>query len=250
MKKLNVLLTIVILLAIPSVNIFASSVTPWLNLETGGFISGYNDVRIPSDTGTYFSLSDDLSTQSWYYFRLTAGIDIKKHSLFILYAPLLVESMGTIDKDITFYGETFTSGSNLTGLYKFNSYRLTYAYKFIGIPEFELYAGLTAKVRDAYISLDDGTTTAKRTNLGFVPLIHLSAEWLFAPRFSLLLNGEGLAAPQGRAEDFQLSLVYSPIENLSVRAGYRLLEGGSDGGGLVYSFSMFHYFGIGAEYRF
>jgi hypothetical protein len=250
MKKITSLVLFLILTAILGAKTFALSVTPWINVETGGFITQYNNVKIPSDTGTQFSLCDDLSTDSWYYYRINAGLDYKRHSLSFLYAPLLVESSGTIDEDITFYGKTFSAGSEITGLYKFNSYRVTYAYRFIETTQFNVSAGITGKIRDAYISLDDGTTTAKRVNLGFVPLIHLSAEWFFAPQFSLLLKGDGLVVPQGRAEDFQLAFVYSPIDNLAIRAGYRILEGGSDGGGSVYSFSMFHYFGLGIEYRF
>ncbi|OJF75752.1 MAG: hypothetical protein BKP49_09790 [Treponema sp. CETP13] len=250
MNKIKGFILFVIFVTSSSYSLFAISVTPWINVEAGGFITQYNNVKIPSETGTLFSLCDDLSTQDWSYYRLNAGIDLNRHSISVLYAPLLVKSTGTIDKDITFYGETFTEGSSVTGLYKFNSYRLTYAYKIIDKPKFNLAAGISAKIRDAYISLDDGTTSAKRSDFAVLPLIHLSTEWLFATHFSLLLKGDGLVAPQGRAEDFQLALVYTPIDNMSIRAGYRILEGGSDGGGSVYSFSMFHYFGLGIEYRF
>jgi hypothetical protein len=145
---------------------------------------------------------------------------------------------------------TFGAGTPLTGTYKFNSYRLTYAYTFLDRTRFELAAGLTGKIRDAYIALDDGITESKRTDLGFVPLIDLSAQWMFAPQFSLLLKGDGMAAPQGRAEDFLLALIYLPRHDLDLRIGYRLLEGGSDGGGSVYTFSMFHYLGAGVQWRF
>ena len=33
-----------------------------LDIEGGGVLSGYNDVRIPGSTGTLFSLVDDLET--------------------------------------------------------------------------------------------------------------------------------------------------------------------------------------------
>lgn len=249
MKKLSGLLLFVILATIFSTKIFAISVTPWFDFETGGFITQYNDIQIPSDTGTRFSLCDDLDTESWYYYRLSGGVDLGRHSISVLYAPLLVESTGTIDSDITFYKETFTAGSDITGLYKFNSYRLTYAYEFIDKPKLNFSVGISAKIRDAYISLDDGPTIAKRENFAILPLIHLSARWLFAPKFSVTLKGDGLVVPQGRAEDFQLAFVYTPIEKMDIRAGYRILEGGSDGGGSVYAFSMFHYFSIGVEYR-
>lgn len=223
----------------------------WLDAESGAAFTGYNDVQIPSDTGTLFSLADDLEAAPVWYYRLRAGAELGRHGLSLLYAPLIVESTGTFDQVVDFYdGSSFVAGDEITGTYKFNSYRLTYSYTFLDSAAFRLAAGLTGKIRDAYIALDDGSQEAKRTDLGFVPLIHLSMRWNFAPVFSLLLEGDGLAAPQGRAEDFQLALLYRPDQRSEFRIGYRLLEGGSDGGGKVYTFSMFHYLSAGALYRF
>jgi hypothetical protein len=226
----------------------------WVDGETGGVFTGYNDVQIPSDSeddpGTRFSLAEDLEPSPVWFYRLQAGVDIGRHSIFGLYAPFTVESTGKADKDISFKKKTFPEGSDLTGTFKFNSYRLSYTYSFFRRPEIELAAGLTGKVRDAYIKLENDERSAARTNLGFVPLIHLYARWHFAPPFSLLLDGDGLAAPQGRAEDFLLALDYSLDEKTDIRLGYRLLEGGSDGAGGVYTFSMFHYASLGIRRRF
>ena len=41
----------------------ASAQDRWrVDFENGAAISGYNDVRIPGDTGTMFSLTDDLAS--------------------------------------------------------------------------------------------------------------------------------------------------------------------------------------------
>ncbi|MFO7849426.1 MAG: hypothetical protein R6V67_05665, partial [Spirochaetia bacterium] len=195
-----------------------------LDIETGAAFTGYNDVEIPADGGTKFSLADDLSADPVWFYRLRAGADYRNHSVSLLYAPLTVESTGNYDKAIEFNGETFAAGTDLTGTFKFNSYRFTYAYRFVNNPSFVFAAGLTGKVRDAYISLEndnDPDNEAKRENLGVVPLIHLSARWNFAPPFSLLLEGDGLAVPQGRAEDFLLALLYSLDEKTDLRIGYR-----------------------------
>ncbi len=250
MKMKKTILAIAILIVGFGVSVQLSAESPrfWVDIETGAAFTGYNDVRIPSDTGTKFSLADDLTPDTIWYYRLQAGVDYRRHSLFGLYAPLKVESTGKADGAIVFRDTSFPDGTDLTGTYVFNSYRLTYAYTFFENSRFKTSAGLTGKVRDAYIALDDGSTEEKRENLGFVPLIHLMARWNFAPGFALLLEGDGLAAPQGRAEDFLLALVYSPDPDLELRLGYRLLEGGSDGGGSVYTFSMFHYVGAGLRW--
>ncbi len=245
-------LAVVLCFAVPSALWALPPVSFWIDAESGAAFTGYNNVQIPADTGTRFSLADDLEPDPVWFYRLQAGMDIGRHSAFVLYAPLLVESTGTIDEAVDFYGKLFSAGTELTGSYKFNSYRLTYAYNLVQQPRFLFAAGLTGKIRDAYIQLEDdaGGTSAKRTDLGFVPLIHLKLQWFATPQVSLLLQGDGLAAPQGRAEDFLLAAVYSPRPDLEVRLGYRLLEGGSDGGGSVYTFSLFHYAAAGIRWKF
>jgi hypothetical protein len=250
MRTARFCLSLCIVSAVFTLPAAALPVSFWFDAESGAAFTGYNDVQIPADTGTRFSLADDLSPETIPFLRLQAGIDFGRHSVFGLYAPLTVESSGIPDENIDFYGETFSSTDELTATYVFNSYRITYAYTFIENEKLSLAAGLTGKIRDASIAVSDGTVEAKRSNLGFVPLIHLSAEWFFAPRFSLLLAGDGLAAPQGRAEDFLLAAVYSAAPDLDLRLGYRLLEGGSDGGGSVYTFSMFHYLSAGVRWRY
>ena len=48
-----------VLLAIPP----AGAEDRWrVDFENGAAISGYNDVRIPGDTGTLFSFTDDLAS--------------------------------------------------------------------------------------------------------------------------------------------------------------------------------------------
>ncbi|MBI9100924.1 MAG: hypothetical protein JEY99_00805 [Spirochaetales bacterium] len=249
LKNKTVLIIMLSILMFSGVQLAALPLSFWFDVESGGAITSYNDVQIPADTGTRISLADDLSPEIKFYYRLQTGIDLNKHSLFLLYAPLLVNSTGPLDTDVDFYGETFAAGSPLTASYKFNSYRITYAYTFYKSPALRIAAGLTGKIRDAYISLENGTTKATRSNLGFVPLIHLSAEWFMTPEISILLKGDGLAVPQGRAEDFQLAIAYAPTQNMKLRVGYRLLEGGSDGGGSVYSFSMFHYISAGLQVK-
>lgn len=221
----------------------------WLDLESGAAFTGYNDVQIPADTGTRLSLADDLSPDPVWYYRLRAGADLGRHTLSLLYAPLRVVSSGTAESDIDFYGETFTAGTPLEGTYVFNSYRLTWSYVLVDGARFRFAAGISGKIRDAYIALKSTGAEAKRTDLGFVPLIHLDARWRLGRDLAVELSGDGLAAPQGRAEDFMAALLWNAAPDLQLRLGYRILEGGSDGGGSVYTFSMFHYAVAGVRWR-
>jgi hypothetical protein len=78
------------------------------------------------------------------------------------------------------------------------------------------------------------------SNVGLVPLLNFLVEWRFSSVLGLLAEGDAAAAPQGRAEDVQLALVYQKSDKWSLRLGYRILEGGADND-KVYNFAQFNY---------
>lgn len=221
-----------------------------LDLETGAVFTGYNDVRIPGDSGTFISLKDDLNPDTKLFYRLRASYRIKsRHTLSLLYAPLEVKSSGTVAKDIFFEGVVFPAKTELDGTYKFNSYRLTYRYDIVKKPKLEFGLGFTAKIRDAKISLSSAVAYSEKTNVGFVPIINFRLWWKVNEKFGLLLDGDALAAPQGRAEDILLAATYTLSDHFGIRAGYRILEGGADNDE-VYNFALFHYASVGISYTF
>lgn len=219
-----------------------------VNLETGAVFNGYNDVRIPGDNGTRFSLTDDLESRNEMFFRLKASYVLnKRHTFSILYAPLETKSEGSVPEDVLFEGTTFSANTQLSAKYKFNSYRLTYRYDFVQTRRVEFGMGLTAKIRDAKISLASDQLLSEKANVGFVPIINFRLLWNVDDRLGLLFEGDALAAPQGRAEDVMLAATYKMSDRWNVQAGYRLLEGGADNDE-VYNFSSFHYLSLGFSY--
>jgi hypothetical protein len=222
----------------------------FIELENGLALSGYNDVRIPGETGTLFSLSDDLQTESSYFFRVRLGYQLKsRHTFSIFAAPLTLNASGEVAKEITFFEETFLPNTPLTGSYTFNSYRLTYRYDFLRRDKWRVGIGLTAKIRDAAIEIEGGGKSSKKTNAGFVPLINFRVLWQFHKEWGLLLEGDAAWSPQGRAEDVLLALQYGLSERLKLKAGYRILEGGADVEE-VYNFALIHFFSAGLTYTF
>lgn len=223
-----------------------------IDLESGLVFTGYNDVRIPGDQGTLFSLKDDLvpSPTAQLFYRIRLNYTIKsRHTLSLLYAPLETKSEGSVTNDILFEGVVFPANTPLTSSYKFNSYRLTYRYEIVQKPRFEFGLGLTAKIRDAKIAISSAALASEKTNVGFVPIINFRLLWKIDDKLGLLLDGDALAAPQGRAEDVLLAATYNVSDNLKIRAGYRILEGGADNDE-VYNFSLFHYASVGLSYTF
>lgn len=227
------------------------SAEAFVDVEGGVAFTGYNDVQIPSSSGSRISLKNDTGSFSAPAFRIRAGYTLfNRHTFMLLAAPLTVRGSAVIDHDLTYQGITFTAGSRVDSVYRFDSYRITYRYSFVNSPPLELAAGITGKVRSADISLMSAGGYAIRTDLGVVPLINFMANWRMTDRFGLLLDGDALVTPFGRAEDALLAVQYRYSDNAELRLGYRVLEGGSDGGGNVYTFALFNYVTAGVTVRF
>jgi hypothetical protein len=220
-----------------------------LDLEIGAVISGYNDVRIPGNTGTLFSLCEDLETDPAIFGRLRLGCEFGgRHAIFLLIAPLRLRAEGTLNRSVDFEGVLFPSGTFAEGFYRFDSYRLTYRYDFHRSATLRAGAGLTAKIRDAEIRLKGEGREAKKVNTGFVPLLNFQLAWCWSRNLALIFSGDALAAPQGRAEDVSLALAYQISSKVQLKGGYRLLEGGANNDE-VYSFALLHYILVGAGIR-
>lgn len=219
-------------------------------VETGVVFSGRNDTRIPGDQGTTLSLSDDLSTDPTPVFRIRGGVRFgKRHLLSALYSPLRLTARGSVSRDVLFQDATYPAGSPMLAIYRFDSYRATYRYSFLLSDEWEIAAGVTAKIRSAETSLY-GAEAQRKTNVGFVPLANLHLEWRpGGGDFGLVLDADALAAPQGRAEDILLAATWRVRDAVELRAGYRMLEGGADNDE-VYSFAWLHYIVVGARLEF
>ena len=125
------------------------------DFENGAAISGYNDVRIPGDTGTAFSFTDDLTSDTAYFWRVRGDLRMaRNHVLSALIAPLRVDAAGAFDHPVSFAGTTFAPGVPVKGLYVFNSYRLTYRWEPVQNEQWRFGVGLTAKIRDAVTRLE------------------------------------------------------------------------------------------------
>lgn len=219
-------------------------------IESGAALSGYNNIRIPNNTGTLISFSEELETEPAWFVRgrLTYNFN-STHSLSLLIAPLTLHASGLIDREVIFEGESFAPNVLLNGVYRFNSYRLSYKYQWPVRENVHIGLGVTAKIRDAAISVADADKISKKTNVGFVPLIRFGLVWQFVEPLALVLDGDALAAPQGRAEDIALAVAVDMNRNLVAKVGYRVLEGGSDVDE-VYSFTWVNYVFAGVSVQF
>ncbi len=212
-----------------------------VELESGWLWIGRADVRIPGDEGTRFSFSNDLNADSTAYVRGRFEWRLApRHGLVLTLAPLEATASGTLTEETRFADTTFPAGSAVDATYRFNNYRLTYRYRLHDTEEWTVELGGTLFVRDARITLDSDDLRDSDDDLGLVPLVNFGVAWRPLARWAFGVDGDALAAPQGRAFDARISAEYAWTDQWYTGLGYRILEGGADNDD-VYTFALFHH---------
>lgn len=218
------------------------------DVESGAIFGGpYNRIKIFTETGTEFNaFGEQFRVQPNIFVRLRAGYTIAdRHTIIGLVAPLTIFSYTDgYSQDIQYQGTNFDASLPLEVRYVFNSYRLTYRYHIVEKEKITFALGATAKIRQASVRLKNDQVSSINTNLGFVPIINLYLNWRPIEKLGIILEGDGLAVPQGRAEDFFIGAAYYATDNLAIKAGYRLLEGGGSNPESIV-FTYIHYASVG-----
>jgi len=155
-----------------------------------------------------------------------------------------VKYHGAFAQDVNFNGINFRADQPLEVFYKFNSYRLTYRYDFVANARWRVGAGFTGKIRDADVRFKNESNDTHFDNVGFVPLVNFYAAYKPSYHWSVILEGDALAAKQGRAEDVFLGAAYQINPKFGIKAGYRVVEGGADSDE-VYNFNWINYASVG-----
>lgn len=244
---MRILLATFVILCVGSVS---ANDDPWsINVETGAVWQNRNDVRIPGDTGTRFSIADIASEGPHQFYRLEYLLNLdEKRQLRFLLAPLRFSESAVPDKDIFYMDETFGAGQKTRFTYQFNSYRVSYRFLYKDSPAWRLWLGGTVKIRDAEIVVQQGDLKAKDANVGFVPLVNLYSEYQVNRQWRFIVDFDGLVGPQGRAIDLGLKFHRDLDQHWYLGAGYRTLEGGVDND-KVYNFAWLNYALVSIGYR-
>lgn len=218
-----------------------------VRVEVAGATTGYNYFRIPNENAnTRF----DLATGTWVpIYRIYATVPIFENwALRFLFAPLELSYPYRSSSVSVFNNTSFSANTSLTAGYKFNSYRASILRYFDPSPEFSWHVGFTAKIRDAYITVSDGSTLLRKDDLGFVPLLNLGLDWMFLKHLTLSLDLDGLAGGPGRAFDGKADVQWSVAPTFDLGLGYRFVEGGASITA-VQNFALFHAVFVSGSYR-
>jgi hypothetical protein len=187
-----------------------------------------NDVRIPPDSGTEFSVVDLIGRDPTPSARVEVVVEAtERQQLRFVYAPLRFEDRGILPRPVAFAGRQFPPGLT-EAAYRFSSYRGTWRYRVYQGSTWTWRIGATGFVRDARVALAQSGVVAEDTDVGFVPLGHISGDARLSDRWHVAVELDGAAAPQGRAFDVAATVNYRPRPRLTLSAGYRTIEGGAD----------------------
>jgi len=212
-----------------------------LEFEGGPVWQTRNDVRIPNETGTDFSIVDLIGKGPSGAFRLEAAFNInERHGFRVVFAPLEIQDTASLGETVLFAGETFDPGVPTEATYNFSSYRFTYRYRFYQGDRWSWKIGATVFVRDARIALQQEGKLAEDTDVGIVPLVHFSGIGRISDRWRFMFDFEGLGSTQGRAFDIAAKLGYKLTDRWELAFGYRTIEGGADVE-QVYNFAWLHF---------
>ena len=181
-----------------------------LEFETGAVWQSRNQIQIPDNSaGTRFALTDIQGNGPEAQKRVELTWNIAhRHLVRFVYAPLAFSGTGAFNTPVRFAGGSFTAGVPVDSEYKFDSYRLTYRYLLHESERWRWRIGATAFIRDARVELRQQGVVASDSNVGVVPLLSASVEYDVAPRWTALLDFDGLASPQGRAIDAAVKIRY------------------------------------------
>ena len=233
----------------------ADTQTEWprfhIEFETGAIWQSRNEIHIPDTAaGTRFSLADIQDSAPSVQRRVEATwYPGRRHALRFVYQPLGFSGTGSFTTPVLFAGSAFIPSAPVESDYKFDSYRLTYRYLFYESSTWRLSAGATAFIRDAKVELRQAGSTASDSNVGVVPLLSLNVEYRFAPRWTAVVDVDGLVAVQGRAIDAAAKIRHDLTDHWSISAGYRTFEGGVDNSER-FAFGWFHFAVVSIGYRF
>lgn len=218
-----------------------------LDLEAGPARQTRNDFAVPGDDGTRLSLGEAPVEVA---FRATLVWDFgDRWSFRALAAPFASETEFVSAVPVDFDGATFPAGAPLTQRFEFDSYRFTFFRRFAPGGPWSFRAGVTGKVRDASIEVVGGGSSARRDDLGFVPLLYGGARYDAGGRWAFDAEADALGAPQGRAIDLSLRAELRAGERLRPYVGLRWLDGGADNDE-VYTFATVRYAFAGLGLRF
>ena len=134
---------------------------------------------------------------------------------------------------IRYNGTTFEAGVPLSGLYQFNTYRLTYdvpLFARVTPDSWTFRLGGTLAIRDAQTRLQQPGLRTNYVNFGPVPLLYAYSAWRLTDDWRVESDLDAFPAPGGGGLlDTSARIVWSASRHASLFLGIRYEAGGATG---------------------
>jgi hypothetical protein len=152
-----------------------------------------------SQDGTYYDYVKEGGQDVLFPFsRLSLEMQVKRHTIVLLYQPLRLESEALLSRDVVIDGLTFPEGTGIRNLYNFPFYRISWMNELLSKRERAHFAlGATVQIRNATISFQslDGTLFRSDRNIGVVPAIKFRGGTDIGEYFFWEVEADGIYAP-------------------------------------------------------
>ncbi|MFC1709692.1 hypothetical protein ACFL2J_06530 [Candidatus Omnitrophota bacterium] len=206
---------------------------PMVELEGRYWITGLKShAKVTENAliGTDIDLVDDLGMGAEDFPEVRLKWNTGPNSMLrFAYTQVSYGGDKNIERTITFAGQTYTVGALTSSELEVNYYRLGWAWQFINIADDTIKAGLLldAKAFMLDVSLD-------APSLGFseaedfaivLPTIGGILDINLGEKLNLFFEASGLpSAGYGHLYDAEIGIKFIPIKNLSIIAGYRVID--------------------------
>lgn len=194
-----------------------------LNYEAG-FTSVIHHTIQFGEVGTNFDYVKNGGQDILFpYSRYMVGISSGKHSVYLLYQPLTVQTRVLLTSDLILDDTIFSAGTGVILNYGFPFYRVSYTYDILRGKNGFLAVGASLQLRNANIYFEalDGSYYYESRDLGPVPVLKVKGEWWFNRKGYIGIDVDGFYASSkfinGSNFDFEGSIL-----DASIRAGIKL----------------------------
>ncbi len=190
--------------------------------------TGTMDYKPTSAVTGNIDLKDDLNLgkESKPFVRIRAELPLVLPNIYLMATPMSFEGSGTLTRDISFNGQTFTGGFNVDSKVKLDHYDLALFYpipalKTATLDKLNIDLGLNARKFDFEGTINQGGITASKTLSIYVPMIFVGIQVKPVSAFSIEAEVRGMAYSNSHYYDYIGRLRVNPIPLVFIAAGYR-----------------------------
>jgi hypothetical protein len=149
-----------------------------------------------------------------------------RHSLVLLYQPLVIGTSNVVDRDLTLDGVVFPAGTPIDFTYGFSFWRGSYLYDLAPSPNTEIGVGASLQIRNARLttSSSDGTLFHQENDIGPVPVLKVRGRHVLNNGMFFGAEIDGFYAPIKYINGSNTDVVGAIVDS-SVRGGWQVANG-------------------------